>query len=277
MGVIILRLDLQTIKKQVLNFHNRRKIKMSLSEKIFKTAKSHLKAYEVLWYIISKEKWYDLCLMTEISKNGPESDKIYLEIKDDQIRYRTCLTPNEEFIVLKKNDFSQNSKFYEELYCKIIEKRLLDVSEKCKIEFLTITSNQSHTKRKEPELAAPMVMNLSFGLELMFKCLVAAENKNNLTEQELLRKMRTHKILDLYNMLGDETKIAMEKIYSILPKNEINLGKLEDIILHQANQVFFDARYPYEKSLNIKLGILKKLYMVAEVMIKIYENQKNSK
>ena len=92
---------------------------------------------------------YDLCLMSECYENKLEPNKVYLDIINDQIMYRTNLTPDSSSILLSKYSFQENEQSYhEELYRAIQERNLVQLSKSCKKSLLDITSKRNHTLLK---------------------------------------------------------------------------------------------------------------------------------
>jgi hypothetical protein len=83
----------------------------------------------------------DLCLMSEIGEKEPESNKIYFIIENKCIKYRTCLTKDNEFVPLEKEIWQHN----DELYRAINSNDLQRIKQKCKKSLLEITSKRGHT------------------------------------------------------------------------------------------------------------------------------------
>ena len=84
---------------------------------------------------------YSLCLMSEIGEQGPEFGKIYLMIKDNDINYRTHLTPSDHLTPLRIEISQHNG----ELYRAIRENTLTDISQECKAALVHIISKRDHT------------------------------------------------------------------------------------------------------------------------------------
>lgn len=102
---------------------------------------------------------YNLCLISEIDENAPKIGKIYLKIENDEIKYRTHLTPNHELAVLQRDDFPQGSRFYTELYQGIEQMQLNSISYECITKLLQVISKKGHAVSKPLFMAYPFGHN----------------------------------------------------------------------------------------------------------------------
>lgn len=141
---------------------------------------------------------------------------------------------------------------------------------------VTILNNEIE-KTQNYGLILPVIMNQTFAIELLLKCLILFDHKDVCSEEDLKTKkikLHGHKLLKIYYLITAEKRQLIIKQWEVISKKYDVTYSIEDAFAILGDEPFAEWRYIFEKSINKNLErkyldcLLETIGISAQIIIK---------
>lgn len=113
-----------------------------------------------------------------------------------------------------------------------------------------VVLNDEIEKNKNYKLTLPVIMNQTFAIELLLKCLILFDHKDVTTESELKAKkinLHGHKLNKIYESITLEKKKIITDQWTVASKKYNVTENIIEVFSILGSEPFVEWRYVYEK------------------------------